>query len=63
MPNIDKIEKDFEESNHTVEKIANEELLEIKRKAAQIKREAEKIGEAVEFSMTESETKTAKKKG
>lgn len=62
MPNYDKIEKDYEDSNVAIEAIVNEEMQKIKKKTAQIRKEAEKIGEDVELAMKESKTGTAKKK-
>lgn len=62
MPNYDKIEKDYEDSNVAIEAIVNEEMQKIKKKTAQIRKEAEKIGEDVELAMKESKTGTTKKK-
>ena len=62
MSKKDKIEEDYQNFNLNIERIAAEEIKKIREKANALKEEASKIGEAVELSLHEKETKTATKK-
>lgn len=62
MSKKDKLEEDYQNFNLNIERIAAEEIKKIREKANTIKEEANKIGEAVELSLNERETKTATKK-
>ena len=62
MSKKDKLEEDYQNFNLNIERIAAEEIKKIREKANAIKEEANKIGEAVELSLNERETKTATKK-
>ncbi len=57
-----KVERDYEEFEGKVEELAKAELERIKRKAAEVKREAEKVGEAVDASIAKTEAAMDKKK-
>ncbi len=52
-----KLEKDFQEFNLQIEKLAEAEVKEIKEKADAIKAEAAKVGEKVEASVKETKAK------
>ncbi len=58
----EQIENDYKESDAKIEAIAEEELKKIRKKANEIKAEAEKIGEDVENSLNEGEAKRSRKK-
>jgi hypothetical protein len=58
----EKVEQDYKGFEDTVEELAKAELEKIKRKAAELKQEAEKVGAAVEASIGESEASAGKKK-
>lgn len=62
MSKKEKLEKDYQNFNLNIERIAEEEIKKIREKANALKEEASKIGEAVELSLKEGETKTAMKK-
>ena len=62
MSKKEKLEKDYQNFNLNIERIAEEEIKKIREKANAIKEEASKTGEAVEFSLSEEEPKAAKKK-
>lgn len=62
MSAYDKIEKDYEDSNSAIEKKANEEVQKIREKAARVRKEAEKIGADVEFSIRKDEGKEGSNK-
>ena len=53
----EKLEKDFQDFNLQIEKLAEEEMKSIKEKADAVKAEAGKIGEAVEVSIKDSKAK------
>ncbi len=57
-----KLEKDFQDFNLQIEKLAEEELKNIKEKADAVKAEVDKIGVAVELSVKNSESKVGRKK-
>ena len=61
MSKKEKLEKDYQNFNLNIERIAEEEIKKIREKANAIKEEASKIGEAVELSLNEEETKARKK--
>lgn len=56
------MEKDYETFNLKIEQMAKEEIEKIREKANAIKAEANKIGETVELSLNEKETKVSTKK-
>jgi hypothetical protein len=58
----EKLEKDFQDFNMQIEKLADEELKKIKEKADAIKSEVNKIGESVELSVKDNEGKEGKEK-
>lgn len=58
----DKIEKEYQNYIMAIEKMAQEELKQIKEKANRIKTEANIIGENVEQSIKNDETKSCEKK-
>ncbi|MGA3111244.1 MAG: hypothetical protein ABSE15_04335 [Candidatus Bathyarchaeia archaeon] len=58
----EKLEKDFQDFNLQIEKLAKEELKSIKEKAEAIKAQANKIGEAFELSAKETK-QSSKQKG
>ena len=62
MSNKEKLEKDYQNFNLKIERMAEEEIKKISEKANALKEEACKMGEAVEFSLTEGEEKVARKK-
>jgi hypothetical protein len=62
LPGKDKIEQDYKDFDDAIEELAKAEIEKIKKKANQLKAEAEKVGEAVEASLEEEETKAIKKK-
>jgi hypothetical protein len=62
LSNKEKLEKDYETFNLKIERMAKEEIEKIREKANAIKAEANKIGEAVELSLNEKETKVSTKK-
>ncbi len=62
MSGREKIEKDYKESEKTIENEVNKEMTQIKKKANEIKIEAGKIGEAVEISINQKENDRHKKK-
>jgi hypothetical protein len=62
MPKHNKIEKDFENSNAAIETIVKEEMRKIEKKTAEIKKEAEEIGKALELDLEENKAETTKKK-
>ena len=62
MSKKEKLEKDYQNFNLNIERIAEEEIKKIREKANAIKEEASKMGEAVELSLNEEETKATKKK-
>ena len=53
----EKLEKDFQNFNLQIEKLAEEEVKSIREKADALKAEAGKIGEAVELSTHETKAK------
>lgn len=52
-----KLEKDFQDFNLQIEKLAEEEMKRIKEKADAVKAEVGKIGEAFELSIKETKAK------
>ena len=58
----DKIEKEYQDYLAAIEKMAQEELKQIKEKASKIKAEANIVGEDVEKSLRNEETKSCEKK-
>jgi hypothetical protein len=62
LPGNDKIEQDYKEFDGAIEELAKADIEKIKKKANQLKAEAEKVGEAVEASLEEEETNVIKKK-
>jgi len=62
MSNKEKLEKDYQNFNLNVERMAEEEIKKIREKAIALKEEASKMGEAVEFSLNEGEEKVSRKK-
>jgi hypothetical protein len=62
MSKKEKLEKDYQDFTVNIERMGEEEIKKISEKANAIKEDANKIGEAVAFSMNESESKTAGKK-
>jgi hypothetical protein len=58
----EKIEKDYQKSEKKIEQEAEEEIAQIRRKAGEIKVEAEKIGEALEISINQNDERRNKKK-
>ena len=55
MSNKDKLEKDYQNFYLEIEHMAEEEVNEIREKASAIKKEASKMGEAVELSLNKAE--------
>ena len=53
----EKLEKDFQDFNMQIDKLADEELRSIREKADAVKASAEKIGEAIEDSDKERKSK------
>jgi len=62
MSKKEKLEKDYQNFNLNIERIAEEEIKKIREKANAIKEEATKMGKAVELSLNEGEPKAARKK-
>ena len=62
MSKKEKLEKDYQNFNLNIERIAEEEIKQIREKANAIKEEASKIGESVELALNEEEKKAVKKK-
>ena len=62
MAEKDKVERDYNEFKAKVDALSKTELERIKRRAAELKWEAEKVGEKVEASMDEAEAAADKKK-
>ena len=62
MSKKEKLEKDYQNFNLNIERMAEEEIKKIREKANAIKEEASRIGEAVELSINKEEMKTVKKK-
>ncbi len=62
MSKKDKLEEDYQNFNQNIERLAAEEIKKINEKVNALKEEARKIGEAVELSLHERETKSATKK-
>ncbi len=58
----EKIEQEYQKSVKRVERMASQELENIRNKAAQIKSQAQVIGESVERSLEKSETSAGRKK-
>ena len=58
----EKLEKDYQNFNLNIERIAEEEIKRIREKANAIKEEASKMGKAVELSLNEGEMKATRKK-
>jgi hypothetical protein len=58
----EKIEADYQKSEKRIEQEVEEEIVQIKRKASEIKVEAEKIGEALEISISQNKETRNKKK-
>ena len=58
----EKIEQEYQESVKRVERMAAQELENIRSKAAQIRAQAQIIGESVEQSLEESSTRKGRKK-
>jgi hypothetical protein len=58
----EKIEKDYQKSEKRIEKEVEEEMTQIKRKANEVKVNAEKIGAALEISINQNEERRNKKK-
>ncbi len=56
------IEEDYKASDACIEQMAQEELTKIRKKAEQIKKQAERIGERVEAALGEPESKDNGKK-
>ncbi len=52
-----KLEKDFQEFNLQIEKLAEEEIKDIKEKADAVQAEAAKVGAKVEVSIKETKAK------
>ncbi|MGA2682344.1 MAG: hypothetical protein ABSF44_11170 [Candidatus Bathyarchaeia archaeon] len=55
-----KLEKDFQDFNLQIEKLASEEMERIKEKVETLKAEAGEIGEAVELSVKPSQNRKEK---
>jgi len=62
MSKKEKLEKDYQNFNLNIKRVAEEEIEKIREKANAIKEEASKTGEAVELSLNQDEKKTAKGK-
>ena len=62
MSKKDKLEEDYQNFIKNIERMTEEEIKKIRERANALKEEAAKIGEAVELSLNEKETKTATKK-
>ncbi len=62
MSKKDKLEKDYKKFNLDIEHEAENELKKIQEESDALKKEASKIGEAVERSINEKEPKATKKK-
>jgi hypothetical protein len=62
MATNDKIERDFRISEAAIKAMADEELRRIREKIAQIKQEAEKIGEDVEADLAMNDKQPLRKK-
>lgn len=62
MSKKEKLEKDYQNFNMNIERMAEEEITKIREKANAIKEAAKKTGEAVAVSLNESEMKSARKK-
>ncbi|HKM60746.1 MAG TPA: hypothetical protein VJY36_07745 [Candidatus Bathyarchaeia archaeon] len=58
----EKLEKDFQDFNLQIEKLAEEELKRIKEKAEAVKAQARRVGEAFENSAQET-NQSGKQKG
>ena len=62
MSKKEKLEKDYQNFNLNIERLAEEEIKKIREKADAIKEEASKMGEAVALSLNDKATKEAGKK-
>jgi len=62
MSKKEKLEKDCQNFNLNIERIAEEEIKKIREKANAIKEEASKMGEAIELSLNEGKAKAKRKK-
>jgi hypothetical protein len=62
MSKKDELEKDYKKFNMTIKRVAEREIKKIQEKTDAIKEEADKMGEAVELSLSEREEKAVKKK-
>ncbi len=63
MSENENIRKDFEQSEHVIEEMAEKELQKIKEQARKIKDEARRVGEEVEASVKQTEENVDGKKG
>jgi hypothetical protein len=62
MAEKEKVERDYEEFDGKIDELSKAELERIKKKAGEVKLEAEKVGEAVDASIAEAESASDKKK-
>jgi hypothetical protein len=61
MPKKTKIEQDYSEYTATIERKTREELNKINEKIERVKKEAEKVGEALESRVNKDESKEGEK--
>jgi polysaccharide deacetylase 2 family uncharacterized protein YibQ len=62
MAKKDQLEKDYEDLNRKITKAAEAEIKKIQEKIESLKEEARKMGETIDLTHAEKETKTTKKK-
>ena len=62
MAKKDQLEKDYENLNRKISQAAEAEIKKIQKKIEALKEEARQMGETVERTITEKETKLTKKK-
>jgi hypothetical protein len=58
----EKIERDYKEFEKTIARTVEEEITKIRKKAFEVKEEAQKIGAVLENSINQTEEKGPKKK-
>ena len=62
MSGNDKIERDYKDFDGAIEEFAKEEIEKLKKRANQVKAEAEIVGEAVETSLEQKGVEGSRKK-
>ncbi len=63
MAKKEKLEKDFEDFNKTIENAAENEIKKIEEQAKKLILEAQKSGESIEISVDGTKSNVGKKKG